>query len=83
MQTTDDVYGNFEDHNPIGDLQVLIVFDDMIADMKENKHSIHIVTELCLTGRKLTASLVFIPHSYFKVFNAVRMNKTHCCHESS
>ena len=32
-QTIDDVYENFEDYNPIKKRRVLIVFDDMIADI--------------------------------------------------
>ena len=37
---------------------MLIVFDDMIADMVDKK--IPIVTELSIRGRKLNISLVFI-----------------------
>ena len=37
---------------------VLIVFDDMIADMESNKKLSLIVTELFLRGRKLNVSLV-------------------------
>ena len=36
-QTIDDVYENFEDCNPTKKRKVLIVFDDMIADMESNK----------------------------------------------
>ena len=36
-QTTDDVYENLEDHNPTKNRNVLIVFDDMKADMEANK----------------------------------------------
>ena len=32
-----DVYKNFEDYNPKKNRKVLIVFDDMIADMNNNK----------------------------------------------
>ena len=32
-----DVYKNTEEHNPNKEIQVLIVFDDMIADMINNK----------------------------------------------
>ena len=37
MQTIDDVYENLEDYNPTKKRRVLIVFDDMIADIKSNK----------------------------------------------
>ena len=36
-QTMDDVYENLEDFNPTKKRKVLIVFDDMIADMESNK----------------------------------------------
>ena len=44
--------------------EVLIVFDDMIADMESNKNASPIVTELYLRGRKVNISLVFISQSY-------------------
>ena len=62
-----DVYENLEDRNPTKKRRVLIVFDDIIADMKSNKNTSPIVTELFLKGRKLTISPVFISQSYFKV----------------
>ena len=37
-----------------------------------------VVTELFLRGRKLNISLVFIPQSYFKVPETIRLNATHC-----
>ena len=45
-QITDDVYENLEDYNPIKEQKGLIVFDDMIADMKANKKLSPIVTKL-------------------------------------
>ena len=69
-----DVYKNIEDYNPIKKRKILIVFDDMIADMiKLNP----IVTELFIRGRKLNISIVFITQSYFKVPKDVRLNSTH------
>ena len=41
-------------------IKVLIVFDDMVADMEANKKLSPIVTELFLRGRKLNISLVSI-----------------------
>ena len=46
---------------------MLIVFDDTIADMINNKRQNSIVTELFTGGRKLNISLVFITQLYFKV----------------
>ena len=36
-QTIDDVYKNLKDYNQTKKRRVLIVFDDMIADMESNK----------------------------------------------
>ena len=40
--------------------KVLIVFNDIIADIEANKNLSPIVTELFLRGRKLNISLVFM-----------------------
>ena len=72
-----DVYKNIEDYNPIKKRKVLIVFDDMIADMINNNKLNPIVTELFIRGRKLNISIIFIMQSYFKVPNDVRLNSTH------
>ena len=74
-QTIDDVYKDSEDYNPTKKREVLIVFDDMIADMEANKKLSPIITELFLGGRKLSISLVFISQSYFKVPETIRLNK--------
>ena len=58
-------------------MRVLIVFDNMIADMESIKKSSSKVSELFLRGRKLNTSLVFISQSYFKVFKTIRLNTTH------
>ena len=72
-----DVYKNIEDCNLRKNREVLIVFDDMIADMINNKKLHPIVAELFIRGRKLTISIVFITQSYFKVPKDVRLNSTH------
>ena len=61
------VYENIDDYNPDKENKLLIVFDDMIADMICNKKLNSIVTELFIRGRKLNIYLVFITQSYFKV----------------
>ena len=71
------VYKNINHHNPDKENKILIVFDDMIADMIQNKKLNSIVTELFIRGRKLNISLVFITQSYFKVPKDVRLNTTH------
>ena len=72
-----DVYKNTEDYNPNKKRKLLIIFDDMIADMINNKKLNPIVTELFIRGRKLNISIVFITQSYFKVPKDVRLNSTH------
>ena len=51
-----DVYKNIEDYNPIKKRKVLIIFDDMIADMINNNKLNPIVTALFIRGRKLKNS---------------------------
>ena len=72
-----DVYTNIEDYNPIKKRKILIVFDDMIADMINNNKLNPIVTDLFIRGRKLNISIVFITQSYFKVPKDVTLNATH------
>ena len=72
-----DVYKNIEVYNLNKKRKVLIVFDDMIADMINDKKLNLIVIELFIRGRKLNISTVFITQSYFKVPKDVRLNSTH------
>ena len=76
-QAVDDVYENLEDYNPMKNRKVLIVFDEMKADMESSKKSRLIVTELFLRGRKLDISLLFISQLYFKVPKTIRLKGTH------
>ena len=72
-----DVYKNIGEYNIDKEHKILIVFDDMIADMIKIKKLNSIVTELFIRGRKLNISLFFITQSYFKVPKDVRLNTTH------
>ena len=72
-----DFYKNIDDYNPRKKRKILIVFDDMIADMINNNKLNPIVTELFIKGRKLNISIVSIKQSYFKVPKNVRLNSTH------
>ena len=72
-----DVYKNINHYNPNKENKILIVLDDMIADMISNKKLNSVVTELFIRGRKINISLVFITQSYFKVPKDVRLNTTH------
>ena len=72
-----DVYKNIEDYNLRKKYKILTVFDDMIADMINNKKLNPIVTELFIRGRKFNISIVFITQSHLKVPKDVRLNSTH------
>ena len=52
----DDIYKNIEECNPNKKQKILIVFDDLIADMLSNKKINPIVTELFNREKKLTTS---------------------------
>ena len=75
--TMDDVYENINHYNPIRKRKKLIVFDDMITDIMDNKKFQAIIKELFIRCRKLNISLVFITQSYFSVPKDVRLNSTH------
>ena len=62
-----DIYKNIEEYNPGKERRVLIVFDDITADMINNKRLNAAVTELFIRSRKLNIPIVFITQSYFKV----------------
>ena len=63
-----DAYKNIEDYNPDKKRKILIVFDDMTADMINNKKLNPVVTELFIRGRKLNISIVIITQSYFRCY---------------
>ena len=61
----DDVYENINDYNSSRKRKILIVFDDMIADIMKNKKSKSIIKELFIRCRKLNISLVFLLNLLF------------------
>ena len=73
----DDYYKNIEEYNPNKKRKIIILSDDMIADMLINKKLNAIVTELFISGRKLNISLVFITQSYLANQKNIRLNSTH------
>ena len=73
----DDVYSNIDDCNPKRKRKLLIVFDDMIADIMTNKKFEAIIKELFIRCKKLNISLVFITQYYFSVPKEVILNSTH------
>ena len=75
--TMDDVYENIDDYNLNRKRKILIVFDDMIADIMTHKKFQSIMKELFIRCRKINISLAFITQSYFSVPKDVRLNSTH------
>ena len=71
------VWKNIDDYNPDKENKILIVLDDMIVDMIQNRKLNSIVTELFIRGKKLNISVVFITQWYFKVPKEVSLNTTH------
>ena len=65
-----DVYRNIDADK---ERKILIVFDDMVDDIINNKRLKPIVTELFIRDRKLNIPLVFIVLSYFKFPKDVRL----------
>ena len=72
-----DVYKNIEECNINKERKILIVFDDKIADIINNKKLNSIVTELFIKDKKVNISLVFIMQLYFKVPEGNRLNISH------
>ena len=73
----DDIYKNIGEYNPIKKCKMVIVFDDIIADMLGNKKRNPIVIELFTRKRKLNICLVFVMQSYFAVPKNIRLNSIH------
>ena len=73
----DDIYENINEYNPTTRRKILIVFDDMIADIMSNKKVQAVVKELFIRSMKLNISLIFITQSYFSVPKDVRLSSTH------
>ena len=61
----DDVYSNIGDYTPSRKRKMLIVFDDMIADIMSNKKFQSIIKELFIRCKKLNFSLGFITILFF------------------
>ena len=74
----DDVLDDIDNYNKNRDKKVLIVFDDMIADIMRGTKLKSIIKELFIRCRKLNISIVFITQSYFRTPKDARLNSTHC-----
>ena len=67
--TMDGVYENIDDYNSNRQRNILIVFEDMIADIMTNKKFQAIIKELFIRCS--------LTQSYFSVPKDVRLNSTH------
>ena len=72
-----DVLDDINDYNKNRDKKVLIVFDDMTADIEYNKSFKRVIKELFYRARKINVSIVFITQSYFTALKDARLNSTH------
>ena len=72
-----DVLEDINNYNKNRYKKVLIIFDDMIADIMRSEKFKAIVKELFIRCRKLNISIVFITQSYFRTPKDARLNSTH------
>ena len=72
-----DVLDHINTYNKNRDKKVLIIFDDMIADIMRSEKFKAIVKKLFIRCRKLNISIVFITQSYFRTPKDAILNSTH------
>ena len=72
-----DVLDDINNYNKNRDKKVLIIFDDMIADIEYNKNFKRIIKELFYRACKINVSIVFITQSYFRALKDARLNSMH------
>ena len=72
-----DVLDDINNYNKNRDKKVLIVFDDMIADIEYNRNFKQVIKELFYRAHKINISIVFITQSYFRALKDARLNSTH------
>ena len=67
----DDIYKNIFEYIPNRKCKILILFDDMISDVLNNKNRNSIVTELFIRDRKLNISLFLLLFITFFVLHLI------------
>ena len=72
-----DMLDDINNYNKNREKKVLIVFDDMIADIEYNKNFKRILKELFYRAHKINVSIVFITQSYSRALKDARLNSTH------
>ena len=73
----DELLDDINNYNKNRDKEVLIAFDDLIADIEYNKKFKRTIKELFYRARKINVSIVFINQSYFRALKDARLNSTH------
>ena len=73
----DDVLDDINSYNKNRDRKVLIVFDDMTADIEYNKNFKRIIIEFFYRARKINVSILFITKSYFRALKDAKLNSMH------
>ena len=72
-----DVLEDVNNYNKNRDKKVLLIFDDIIADIMRSEKFKAILKELFIRCRKLNISILFITQSYFRTPKDARLNSTH------
>ena len=72
--TVDEVFENVDNYNPCRKKKILVLLDEMIADIMTNKKRQAIIKEKFNRCRKFNTLLVFIMQSYFFVPKDVRQS---------
>ena len=75
--TMNDVYENIDLYNPNRKRKILIVFDDMIADIMTNKKFQSIIKELFIRCKKIKHCTCIYHSILFFIPKDVRLNSTH------
>ena len=71
-----DVYKIIKEYNTDKERKILIVFDDIVAYVINNKILNSMLTELFIRSSKLNISIIFVTQSYFKVPKDIRLNSS-------
>ena len=72
-----DLLDNINNYYNNRDKKLLIIFDDMIADIMRSEKFKAVIKELFIRCRKLNISIVFITQSYFRIPKDAKLNSTH------
>ena len=72
-----DVLEDINNYDKNRDKKVIIIFDDVIADIMRSEKFKVLLKELFIRCRKLNISIVFTTQSYFRTPKDARLNSTH------